>query len=141
MGQYQVRRRWVKQQLSEENRWPTAQDIIKAFPDTSRSAAYRDLDSVLNELLKPVEIEKLRVQVFERIKKRLPEIPDGSLVKLTIAFLPRLIKGEVEAAVKGEMEVKLPELKGLAEDAVTAIVENFLEDEARKLRQAKSEPV
>jgi hypothetical protein len=43
--------------------------------------------------------------------------------------------------IEGKMEVKIPELEGLNEEAVTAIVENYLEDEAKRLREEQSTAV
>jgi len=59
--------------------------------------------------------------------------------KLLDKLMPRKIEQKLTGAVTQEVEVKIPELKGLDEDAVGAIVQNFMDDEARRLRQTEPE--
>lgn len=102
MGNYKVRRRWIKTQIDETNIWPTAKDVQAEFPNTSESAAYRDLDAVLDELYDPIEVKKLRVQVFSLLKKKLPKLENRDVVRLAIAFIPKMIESKVEAEIKTE---------------------------------------
>lgn len=58
--------------------------------------------------------------------------------KLLDKLMPRKIEQKVTSEVTQEVELKIPDLEGLDEDAVGVIVQNFMDDEARKLRQAES---
>ena len=49
----------------------------------------------------------------------------------------RTVTGQFKPITQS-VEITLPELEGLDEAAVGAIVQNFMDDEARKLRQAES---
>jgi len=52
----------------------------------------------------------------------------------------RTVTGQFKPITQS-VELKLPDLEGLDEAAVGAIVQNFMDDEARKLRQSQSEAV
>lgn len=52
----------------------------------------------------------------------------------------RTVTGQFKPVMQS-VELTLPDLEGLDEDAVGAIVQNFMDDEARKLRQSQSEAV
>jgi len=52
----------------------------------------------------------------------------------------RTVTGQFKPITQS-VELTLPDLEGLDESAVGAIVQNFMDDEARKLRQSQSEAI
>jgi len=68
--------------------------------------------------------------------------PDKALREITRIIIKDMTeKVEQKTETRGELIVDIPTLEGLSETAVAAVVENFMEDEARKLRKEKPGPV
>jgi len=94
----------------------------------------------INRILNTVSDERI-TEELKRLQLRDITTADSPIrLKYRDKMLEKLMPRKVEQKLSGELkqEVKFPELKGLDEDAVGAIVQNFMEDEARRLRQAES---
>lgn len=61
----------------------------------------------------------------------------GKLISILVSLVPKQVEQKISGEIQQKIEVERIELKGLDEDAVGAIVQNFMEDEARRLRQSE----
>lgn len=97
------------------------------------------------------KLQERRGSLADQLIKRQIDQIEAGIVKphLQLLYRGRMIDGllpkKVIQKVSGELQQKIEvegiELKGLDEDAVGAIVQNFMDDEARKLRQSESTPI
>ena len=96
------------------------------------------------------DLHSVEVKAYQEeiLRKQLTDITiaDISLrLKYRDKILDKLLPKKIEQKVSGDLQQKIEvegiELRGLDEDAVGAIVQNFMDDEARKLRQSESTPL
>jgi len=98
-------------------------------------------------------IEKLQERrgslADQLIKRQIDQIESGVVKphlqllyrgKMIDGLLPRKIIQRVSAKLQQRIEVEGIDLTGLNEDAVRVIIDNFMESEARRLRQAEPSP-
>lgn len=129
----------------------TMTEIAEKTP-WSRSTVVRELNSpqayylgqqmsrqalaLTSELLRRLLNRIRQFEDGEKMERRLALVELGRLVR---AMLPRQVEQRVSGEIAQKVEVEIPDLGGLDEDAVAAIVENFMADEARRLRQEQPE--
>lgn len=82
----------------------------------------------------------------ELLRRQLGDItiaPREERLKYRDKLLGKLIPTRIEQRINhdGEVEVTIPDLEGLDEDAVGAIIQNFMDNEARRLRQEQPSPL
>lgn len=96
----EIRRIWIMQQVQNNHIWPRPSEIMKKY-SVSQRQSYYDLEAVTKKLASHINIERLRVQVFGRLERRVPKLEDRDLVRLALGFMPQ----KVEARVTGSQEI------------------------------------
>ena len=113
----------------------------KEISDRMKEEGYQYVSfRTINRILNNVSEERI-IEELKRHQLRDITTADSPIrLKYRDRMLDKLMPKKLEQKVSGELiqEVKFPELKGLDEDAVGAIVQNFMDDEARRLRQEES---
>ena len=120
----------------------------------SRATVSRELNSPQAAEIGRMLRRRAEGMVWSLIERQLQQIerdPDlktfhklsfrGQLIKTLTSLVPKQVEQKVSGELQQKIEVEGIELGGLDEDAVGAIVQNFMDDEARKLRQSESTPL
>ncbi len=114
----------------------------------SRSTVFRELNSPQSVEIGRALRRRAEGMVWPLVETQLREIEGGKSLKAgqkliyrgkLIDTLTRLVPKQVEQKISGELQQKIEvegiELIGLDESAVGAIIQNFMDNEARRLRQ------
>ena len=131
----------------------TDPQIAEKMP-ISRATVSRELNSPQAAEIGRILRRRAEGLVWSLIEKQLTQIEGdqsltsgqkltyrGKIISTLASILPKQIEQKVTGDLQQKIEVEGIELRGLDEDAVGAIVQNFMDDEARKLRQSESTPL
>ena len=115
----------------------------------SRATVSRELNSPQAAEIGRILRRRAEGMVWPLIERQIQQIEGDPTTKPAqkliyrgqlIGMLTSLVPKQIEQKVSGELQqkVEIIELTGLDEAAVGAIVQNFMENEARRLRQSES---
>lgn len=120
----------------------------------SRATVSRELNSPQAAEIGRILRRRAEGMIWSLVEKQLKEIegtPDlkpfhklsfrGQLIKTLTSLVPKQVEQKITGKLQQTIEVEGIELKGLDEDAVRVIIDNFMESEARRLRQTEPSPL
>jgi len=148
-GTWRIRR--LLQILELKTQGLTDLQVAEKMP-ISRATVSRELNSPQAAEIGRILRRRAEGMVWPLIERQLQQIEGdpsirsaqkliyrGQLIGMLTSLVPRQVEQMVSGRLQQKIEVEVVDLTGLDEDAVGAIVQNFMDDEARKLRQSESE--
>ena len=109
-------------------------DILQCHPNTiSKYVNY-----IRNNLVRdPSEIVN---KIDDKLDEEMEAMTHRNLISYRKAVTPTRIEQKSETELRGELKLEVPTLEGFNEQAISAVVENFLDSEARRLRHSNPKP-
>ena len=126
MGRKEIRQKQLLQLILEQGFIPSSKELAAVLNVTDRTIR-NDLDEI-SASIPDVAVDDIRRMLMLRLRKRVPEMKDGDLLKLAEFFLSKKTESKVES--KSEVKVDVgKEISGILKD-YNQIIEEIARQEA-----------